>query len=526
MRMAAIVILRGPATGHHFSLFGECTTLGRAPDCSICLDGNKVSPYHAQILHKNNEYNLQDMGSSNGTVFNGKRLLPLTPTVFTEADTCRIATYLVALRAPRPFSPLLDTLLEHLMTLFPRADRFIVISRENEKLVVRAQRTRIGSGLSSILFSGTAVSRCLDAGMGFISDELSGNLPENGKNHSTVCVPFTYRSGKPGGVIQANRIGPGFSTNDLDYLTALSVQVAGVLELSELRACPSAGEAGWESAQTDPINPKSAPIVPAASEPALTRSATRAESEREPDTGWGQESPPVPATAQLVGTAAEVWPCGSPPQSVPLYVDCDVGRIFLVEAETAEREAPVAQPLGTPTTGQRAGDDAGPGGTPGSSSNPNGTGPRWGNWAIGLETGNKWHLFYQFHGTWRHHGVVRGISKGRRANLMRAFAEGGGFLSKAIALRLERFVYSVSDIDKLMGRITPELTKLRNAIRVAVGAKNIKADPLPFVDDPPGWRAQISIGYAVQDDRDCVGGERRLRFKTRDHLTASESADR
>jgi hypothetical protein len=189
-------------------------------------------------------------------------------------------------------------------------------------------------------------------------------------------------------------------------------------------------------------------------------------------------------------------------------------------------EATVAQPVGTPTTGQRAGNDAGPGETPGSSSNPHRTGPRWREWAIGLELADKWHLFRQVKGEWRPVSVVRGISKGRQANLMRAFADGGGFLSKADALRLERSIYSVSDTDKLMGRITPELTKVRNAIRAAVGVKNNKADPLPFDDNLQGWQAQIAIGYAVQDDRDWVGGARRLRFKTREQLTADESADR
>jgi hypothetical protein len=152
--------------------------------------------------------------------------------------------------------------------------------------------------------------------------------------------------------------------------------------------------------------------------------------------------------------------------------------------------------------------------------------PRWNALAIGCETIAKWHRFKKIKGEWQHQGRMRGIAKGRQAKLMKAFAEGGGFLSKDDALKLERANYSPGDVDKLMALINPELAKLRAAIRDASKVKDTTANPLPFDDLAKGWRAEIEIGFAVQDDGKHIGGENRLRFKTQSQLTREEAVDR
>jgi hypothetical protein len=152
--------------------------------------------------------------------------------------------------------------------------------------------------------------------------------------------------------------------------------------------------------------------------------------------------------------------------------------------------------------------------------------PRWNHWALGVEAGNKWHLFRQVAGEWRPQRVVGGISKGRQAKLMKAFADRGGFLAKVDALKLERPSYSAGDIDRIMNYIKPELARLRETIRKATGVQNTDTDPLPFDGARKGWQAVIQIGYAVQEDGEHVGGEKRLRFKVRAELTQDESADR
>lgn len=49
-------------------------TIGRAPDCSMVLDNPRVSSLHARIRFMENGFTIIDMGSTNGTWCNGKRI--------------------------------------------------------------------------------------------------------------------------------------------------------------------------------------------------------------------------------------------------------------------------------------------------------------------------------------------------------------------------------------------------------------------------------------------------------------------
>jgi hypothetical protein len=149
--------------------------------------------------------------------------------------------------------------------------------------------------------------------------------------------------------------------------------------------------------------------------------------------------------------------------------------------------------------------------------------PRFSSWAIGTQHDGPggWRLFKKADGEWR--DVKKfAVAKGLQAALLEAFAQGGGFLQKTEALNLIAKRYNPSDIDRLMGQIKPELTRIRNAIREAIGCDDSKANPLAFDDTAKGWRSAISIGYAVQEDREHIGGEQRLRFKLRNELTREE----
>jgi hypothetical protein len=157
--------------------------------------------------------------------------------------------------------------------------------------------------------------------------------------------------------------------------------------------------------------------------------------------------------------------------------------------------------------------------------NAGGSKPRWQLWAIGSEDGAKWHLFRQNKGEWRQQRLVKGIAKGMQANLLKKFVEGGGFLEKTEALKLVHRTWSPGDVDKLMGKIKPEMSRLRTTIRKAIGVTTSQGDPLPFDEIQKGWRAEIQIGYALQEDGEHLGGERRLRFKSHDELTPEERAD-
>ena len=67
-------IVEGASTsGKNFDL-GQELTIGRSDKCHIILDDTYVSQVHARIFAKGDSYYLEDLGSTNGTYLNRKRV--------------------------------------------------------------------------------------------------------------------------------------------------------------------------------------------------------------------------------------------------------------------------------------------------------------------------------------------------------------------------------------------------------------------------------------------------------------------
>jgi FHA domain len=60
--------------------------IGRTADCDVMLDEGTVSKHHACIRWKRKRAELEDLGSSNGTLLNGARLRPRTPLSLKDND--------------------------------------------------------------------------------------------------------------------------------------------------------------------------------------------------------------------------------------------------------------------------------------------------------------------------------------------------------------------------------------------------------------------------------------------------------
>jgi sigma-B regulation protein RsbU (phosphoserine phosphatase) len=292
--MVSLVTIKGPNAGQCFALNGDSLLIGRQEDVSIYLDSLAVSRQHARIERHGGEYYIEDVGSSNGTFLNGKRIAGAT--LITEKDVLQIGPYVLRLRPDPPLppsspplpdqiiraqisaepsnhtlfhqnpaqklqvvleiarhlgrtlelGPLLGRLLDHLLHLFPQADRGMVLLCEGEHLRVRAQRSRHKPETQEDYpYSRTIVRRALEEGVGLLSEDVAGdaNLELSAtmislKLRSFLCVPLLGYENRRLGVIQLDclRSGRVFRANDLELLTALTIQVATVLENAALHA--------------------------------------------------------------------------------------------------------------------------------------------------------------------------------------------------------------------------------------------------------------------------------------------------
>lgn len=106
--------LPGHGTLSKISLRNVTVTVGRDPQGDVCLASPNVSKRHAQFAISARQIQLQDLGSTNGTFVNGKRLESVT--VLNEGDLVQFADVelrLVKLQAPTVDQTAVETNPEH-----------------------------------------------------------------------------------------------------------------------------------------------------------------------------------------------------------------------------------------------------------------------------------------------------------------------------------------------------------------------------------------------------------------------------
>ena len=86
--MPFLVAQSGPLNGQRWAL-NRSILLGREPDCDIVISDRQVSRHHARLTFRSEGTFLEDLGSKNGTHYNG---LPLTEVaVLQDGDIIQIA---------------------------------------------------------------------------------------------------------------------------------------------------------------------------------------------------------------------------------------------------------------------------------------------------------------------------------------------------------------------------------------------------------------------------------------------------
>ena len=69
---------------------GTCWIAGREEECDIVLENNYLTKRHFEILKKKGQFTIKDLGSSNGTLLNGKKLQPKVPSRLQSQDVISI----------------------------------------------------------------------------------------------------------------------------------------------------------------------------------------------------------------------------------------------------------------------------------------------------------------------------------------------------------------------------------------------------------------------------------------------------
>lgn len=74
-----LVVRRGPQPNQAFEIGKEVTTLGRDITNDIVLNDRETSRHHLRLMRSGDTMTIEDLGSTNGTFVNGKRVSGVTP---------------------------------------------------------------------------------------------------------------------------------------------------------------------------------------------------------------------------------------------------------------------------------------------------------------------------------------------------------------------------------------------------------------------------------------------------------------
>ena len=90
-----VAVVEGTLRGKTFDI-GDELVIGRGDKCKIVLDDTYVSTVHARIFSKNGSYVVEDLGSTNGTYLNRRRIT--APTEVHRGDQVKIGKTVLELR--------------------------------------------------------------------------------------------------------------------------------------------------------------------------------------------------------------------------------------------------------------------------------------------------------------------------------------------------------------------------------------------------------------------------------------------
>lgn len=307
--MAFLQVESGFKKGQCLDLLSPTTVLGRHPTCHIPLDNVAVSRQHAHIALHNSKYYLEDLHSRNHTLLNNQSVEKATrlhngdriqicdfvfsfhceestedSSLYLDHETSQlpalqsqetdslledkssiVQTYDFqktfqanasdklqaileisnALGTTLELRPVLNTILERLLGLFPQTNASFIILRKihSDELSVAAQKHQHTRPSQALPLSRTIIERTLQSGNAI----LSANALEDSRFDksdsisdlnisSTMCVPLLESNGNCFGVIQltTTTIQSPFTQDDIDLLVSVATQISLAIQNARL----------------------------------------------------------------------------------------------------------------------------------------------------------------------------------------------------------------------------------------------------------------------------------------------------
>ena len=71
---ACLILIRGTPQGHRFFITADEMIIGRDPSADLSIPDPSISRKHAKVIREGSVVKIEDLGSSNGTAINGKKL--------------------------------------------------------------------------------------------------------------------------------------------------------------------------------------------------------------------------------------------------------------------------------------------------------------------------------------------------------------------------------------------------------------------------------------------------------------------
>lgn len=84
-----LIMREGELAGQQWAITGDEFVIGRGGECDLVLPERQVSRQHVKILRENGRFQLQDLGSKNGTHLNGQQVTGQVP--LQDGDEIQIA---------------------------------------------------------------------------------------------------------------------------------------------------------------------------------------------------------------------------------------------------------------------------------------------------------------------------------------------------------------------------------------------------------------------------------------------------